>query len=122
MVGRLLYVDGKNVGFAGGESAEVGAVVWATGYEDDSRWVAIPEVKDGHGGFVHRRGVSRVPGLYFIGRSWQWTRGSALLAGVGDDAAYVASRIAERLPGRVAIGEDSRSRDGASPSVAKGSV
>src|SRR5688500_5036287 len=37
-------------------------------------------------------------GLYFIGRSWQWTRGSALLAGVGDDASYVASRISERLP------------------------
>ncbi len=122
VVGRLLYVDGKNVGFAGGESAEVGAVVWATGYEDDSRWVAIPEVKDGYGGFVHWRGVSPVPALYFMGRSWQWTRGSALLAGVGDDAAYVASRIAERLPGRVTIDEDSRGRDGASPSVAKGSV
>lgn len=50
------------------------------------------------------RGVSPVPGLYFMGRSWQWTRGSALLAGVGDDAAYVASRIDERLSGNVAEG------------------
>ena len=49
------------------------------------------------GEFLHRRGVSPVPGLYFIGRSWQWTRGSALLAGVGDDAAYVVRRITERL-------------------------
>jgi putative flavoprotein involved in K+ transport len=60
------------VGFAGGETAEVDAVIWATGYKDDSRWVAIPEVKDGRGGFAHRGGVSPVPGLYFIGRSWQW--------------------------------------------------
>jgi putative flavoprotein involved in K+ transport len=59
--------------------------------------VAIPEAKDAQGQFLHQRGVSPVPGLYFIGRSWQWTRGSALLAGVGDDAAYVIRRITEQL-------------------------
>jgi len=98
MVGRLTHADGKEVGFAGGETAEVDAVIWATGYKDDGKWVTIPEIKDASGGFVYQRGVSPVPGLYFMGRSWQWTRGSALLAGVGDDAAYVASRIAERPP------------------------
>lgn len=71
------------------------------GVKDDSRWVAVPEVKDANGGFVHWRGVSPVTGLYFVGRSWQWTRGSALLTGVGDDAAFVASRIAEQLTGRM---------------------
>jgi putative flavoprotein involved in K+ transport len=78
----------------------VDAVLWATGYHDDGKWVTIPETKDASGGFVHQRGVSPTPDLYLMGRSWQWTRGSALLAGVGDDAAYVASRIAERLPGK----------------------
>jgi putative flavoprotein involved in K+ transport len=120
VVGRLLEVDGKDVGFANGETAEVDAVVWATGYRDDSRWVAIPEVKDAHGGVMHRRGVSTVPGVYFVGRSWQWTRGSALLAGVGDDAAYVARRIAERLPGRMAMEDDSRGQDDTNSPVAKG--
>lgn len=99
VVGRLLDVDGKDASFAGGESAEVDAVIWATGYHDDSRWAAVPEAKDPRGGFVHWRGVSPVPGMYFVGRSWQWTRGSALLAGVGDDAAFVSSRIYERLSG-----------------------
>ncbi len=123
VVGRLLEADGKDVGFAGGETAEVDAVIWAAGYRDDSRWVAIPEVKDGHGGVVHRRGVSAVPGVYFVGRSWQWTRGSALLAGVGDDAAYVARRIAERLPGRTAIDDDSRGQDDTnSPDARKASI
>ena len=119
VVGRLLEVDGKDVGFASGEAAEVDAVIWATGYRDDSRWVAIPEVKDAHGGAMHRRGVSAVPGVYFVGRSWQWTRGSALLAGVGDDAAYVARRIAERLPGRMAMDDDSRGQDDTNSPVAK---
>ena len=111
LVNRLLDVDGKDVGFASGETAEVDAVVWATGYKDDSRWVAIPEVKDPRGGFVHWRGISPVPGLYFIGRSWQWTRGSALLAGVGDDAFYVVSQIAERLSGKITEEDNLASRN-----------
>jgi hypothetical protein len=32
-----------------------------------------------------------------MGRSWQWTRGSALLVGVGADAAYLAEHIAKHL-------------------------
>jgi putative flavoprotein involved in K+ transport len=39
-----------------------------------------------------------VPGLYFLGLSWQHTRGSALLGFVNDDAAYLAERIASRHP------------------------
>ena len=30
-------------------------------------------------------------------RSWQWTRGSALLVGVGTDAAYLAEHIFKHL-------------------------
>jgi putative flavoprotein involved in K+ transport len=48
--------------------AEVDAVLWATGYHDDSKWVAIPKVKDTGGGLVHRRGVSPMPDLYLMGR------------------------------------------------------
>jgi putative flavoprotein involved in K+ transport len=40
--------------------------------------------------------VTDVPGLYFLGLSWQHTRGSALLGFVNDDAAYLADRIATR--------------------------
>jgi hypothetical protein len=43
----------------------------------------------------HRRGVTAVPGLYFLGLPWQYTRGSALLGWVKDDASYIAERIAE---------------------------
>jgi putative flavoprotein involved in K+ transport len=97
VVDRLVQVDGKRASFANGETAAVDAVIWATGYRDDSTWVAIPGVADTDGRFVHQRGVSPVSGLFFIGRSWQWRRGSALLHGVGDDAAYVVGRIAELL-------------------------
>jgi len=45
---------------------------------------------------VHRRGVTDVRGLCFLGLSWQHTRGSALLGFVNDDAVYLADRIATR--------------------------
>ena len=69
------------------------SVIWATGYKENADWIAIPEAKDGQGNLLHRRGVSPVPHLYLIGRSWQWTRGSALLTGVGGDAVMIKDHI-----------------------------
>jgi putative flavoprotein involved in K+ transport len=93
VVGCLLHVDGKTVTFASGETATVETVIWATGYKEHTDWIAISEAKDAQGNMLHRRGVSPVPHLYLIGRSWQWTRGSALLTGVGDDAVMIKDHI-----------------------------
>jgi putative flavoprotein involved in K+ transport len=90
---RLADAEGRTVRFADHTLLEdVGVVVWATGYRADYGWIQIPGVvREGH--VVHRRGVTEVPGLYFLGLSWQHTRGSALLGFVNDDAAYLADRI-----------------------------
>jgi len=92
-VGRLTGVNGRRVLLTDAKLVEVDAVIWATGYRDRTDWVAIPAAKDERGAFVERRGLSPVPGLAFAGRSWQWTRGSALLTGVGADAQYVAQHL-----------------------------
>jgi putative flavoprotein involved in K+ transport len=91
---RLVDAEGRTARFADHSLLEdVGVVVWATGYRPDYAWIHIPEVvREGH--VVHRRGVTEVPGLFFLGLSWQHTRGSALLGFVDDDAAYLADRIA----------------------------
>jgi putative flavoprotein involved in K+ transport len=91
---RLVDAEGRTVRFADHSLLEdVGVVVWATGYRSDYAWIHIPGVvREGH--VVHRRGVTEVPGLYFLGLSWQHTRGSALLGFVNDDAAFLADRIA----------------------------
>jgi putative flavoprotein involved in K+ transport len=102
VVGRVTQAEGKKVSFADGKAAEVDAVVWATGYRDDLDWVAIPEAKDAQGNFLHYRGVSPLPYLCFVGRSWQWTRGSALFAGVGEDAAYLTDHLAGLFDRRAA--------------------
>ena len=38
--------------------------------------------------------MTDVPGLYFLGLTWQHTRGSALIGWVKDDAQFIAERIA----------------------------
>ena len=84
--------DGRTVRFADGTSLDVEVVIWATGYRPDYSWIDIPGVTRDRQ-VVHRRGVTDVPGLYFVGLSWQHTRGSALLGFVNDDAAFLAGRI-----------------------------
>jgi len=52
----------------------------------------VPTFDDAHH-VVHRRGVTDSPGLYFLGLTWQHTRGSALIGWVADDASYIADQI-----------------------------
>jgi putative flavoprotein involved in K+ transport len=92
---RLVDAAGRTVRFADHRTLDVGTVVWATGYRTDHSWIHVPGVV-ADGRVRHRRGVTDVPGLYFLGLSWQHTRGSALLGFVAADAAYLADRIAER--------------------------
>jgi putative flavoprotein involved in K+ transport len=90
---RLVDATGRTVRFEDGAGREVGVVVWATGYRPDHSWIDVPGVLR-EGRVVHRRGVTEVPGLYFLGLPWQHTRGSALLGFVADDAAHIAAHIA----------------------------
>jgi putative flavoprotein involved in K+ transport len=84
------------VTFADASAADFDAVVWATGFRTDYTWIEIPGLTDEQGRIVHTRGVTRSPGLYVLGLTWQHTRGSALLGWVGNDAAFLAGQIARQ--------------------------
>jgi putative flavoprotein involved in K+ transport len=77
------------------EHAGITSVIWATGYRYDFGWVRCP-VLDPSGTPVHRRGITSVPGLYFLGLKFLHTLNSAFLRGVGEDAAYLAKCISMR--------------------------
>ena len=66
--------------------------MWATGYRPDHSWIDL-DLTDDSGRLRHRRGVTDIPGLYFLGLTWQHTRGSALLGFVKDDAEFIAGRV-----------------------------
>jgi putative flavoprotein involved in K+ transport len=89
---RVVGASGRTVRFAEGDELQVDAVIWATGYRPDYSWIDLP-VFDPDGHARHRRGVTDVSGLYFLGLTWQHTRGSALLGWVKDDAQFMADRI-----------------------------
>ena len=90
---RAIAASGRTVRFEDGGEVEVDAVIWATGYRPDYSWIDLP-IFDENGRLRHRRGVTDVPGLYFLGITWQWTRGSALIGWVKDDAEFIAQEIA----------------------------
>ncbi len=90
----MASVAGSSVTFSDDTTLEPASIVWATGYRADYGWIQIAGVLDDRGRPMHRRGVTGVEGLYFLGLSWLWTRGSGLLGWVGADASYLARRIA----------------------------
>jgi putative flavoprotein involved in K+ transport len=90
---RATDASGRTVSFEDGGELQVDAVIWATGYRPEYSWVDLPILAES-GRPRHRRGVTDVPGLYFLGLTWQWTRGSALIGWVKDDAEFLAERIA----------------------------
>ncbi|MES2342817.1 MAG: NAD(P)-binding domain-containing protein, partial [Pseudomonadota bacterium] len=79
-------------------AASVRTVIWATGYRYDFGWVDLPIFADPRtrASPAHRRGVTAVPGAYFIGLPWLSKRKSSLMAGMGEDAAFVAEHLASR--------------------------
>lgn len=73
-------------------AARIGSVVWCNGYAYDFDWVHVPCFNNGIP--VQHRGVSQHEGLYFLGLHWMHTFKSGTFFGVGDDAAYLARKIA----------------------------
>jgi putative flavoprotein involved in K+ transport len=108
---RAVAASGRTVSFADGSELDVNAVIWATGYRPDHSWIKLP-LADPNGRVSHRRGVTDVPGLYFLGLSWQHTRGSALLGWVRNDAEFIAEQIHA-----FAEGQTTREPDNARPSA-----
>jgi putative flavoprotein involved in K+ transport len=102
--GRAVEAGGATVGFEDGSRLDVGSVIWATGFRTDHSWIDVP-VFDSEGRLAHRRGVTDSPGLYFLGLTWQHTRGSALIGFVADDAKHIADRIEALGPPPDARGE-----------------
>jgi putative flavoprotein involved in K+ transport len=75
--------------------ANINTVIWCMGFALDYRFVELP-VFDANGYPHHTRGVTPIPGLYFLGLPWLYTWGSGRFCGVGRDAEFLATQIAGR--------------------------
>jgi putative flavoprotein involved in K+ transport len=94
---RVVGVENGIPIFDGGRQAQPDTIMWCTGFTRDYSWIQMPVV--GSDGFPrHNGGVAEgEPGLYFVGLPFQTRLASGLIGGVGEDAAFVATTIANRL-------------------------
>jgi putative flavoprotein involved in K+ transport len=76
-------------------SAGITTIIWALGYGFDFNMVKLPAFDD-DGYPIQKRGVTAYPGLFFMGLPWLVKMKSGHLFGVGEDAEYIAERIAGR--------------------------
>jgi putative flavoprotein involved in K+ transport len=77
-------------------AAGITSVVWCVGFRTDYSWLDLP-VFNGRGQPSHVRGVTPVPGIYFLGLPWLYTWGSGRFSGVARDAEYLAEYIEARV-------------------------
>ena len=72
--------------------AGITTIIWATGFAFDYGWLKV-DTFDEKGRPIHQRGVSKEPGVYFVGLPWQSRRGSSFIWGVWHDARFIADQI-----------------------------
>lgn len=89
--------------------AGITSIVWCIGFRTDFSWVNLPAFNT-RGEPHHIRGVSVVPGLYFLGLQWLYTWGSGRFSGVSRDAGHLAANIVSYI-------NDPASRESLCPAV-----
>src|SRR5699024_3310137 len=90
---RSSDVQRNKVIFQDNTCLDVYNIIWATGFTSDYSWLTVSGTLGFEGKPIHDRGITNSRGLYFLGLPWQYRRGSALLQGVGNDAAYLMRHI-----------------------------
>lgn len=75
-------------------------VLWSIGFKPNFRWINA-DLIDPRGYPRHRRGVTDVDGLYFLGLPWQHTWGSGRFSGVARDAEHLVEKITAHKPAEV---------------------
>ena len=84
-------------------SGEIRAIVWATGFAPDYRWLDVPVV-DAKGHLRHDGGAVDSPGLYALGLPVLRRRKSTFIHGIEDDA----REVIDHLVGYLADGSRAR--------------
>ncbi|GAA3633884.1 flavin-containing monooxygenase [Microlunatus ginsengisoli] len=74
-------------------------VIWCTGFRPEHSWIDLP-IFDPYGQVQQVRGITAVPGLYFLGLSFQYSVSSAALHGLDRDARHLLRDIRRERSGR----------------------
>ncbi len=72
--------------------AGISSVIYGTGFHFDFGWIDLP-IFDERGYPRYKRGVTELPGVYFVGLHWEHTSGSGLFFQAERDAKYVVDHL-----------------------------
>lgn len=98
--------DGRPVA-ADGTVLDVATVVWCTGFRPGlDAWVDLPVLDDRGLPRQDRGVVAEVPGLYFVGQNFLYSKASEQIPGVSRDARHVVEHVAARAARRRATTRD----------------
>lgn len=89
----MIQAQGNEITFSDYSKRNVKNIIWSTGFIPEYGWIDIEGILDEKGVPLHKRGVSAIQGLYYMGLPWQYQRGSALICGVGRDAEFLWLKI-----------------------------
>lgn len=78
--------------------ANIGTVIWATGFHPDYWWLQVPAL-DRKGRLRHTGGIVDVPGLYALGLNFMRRRKSTFIHGAEDDVRDVCAHLVTYLRG-----------------------
>ncbi|MEO7962558.1 MAG: NAD(P)-binding domain-containing protein, partial [Gemmatimonadaceae bacterium] len=92
-VGRTIGVHNGRPVLEGGEELDVANVIWCTGFDSGLSWIKLPIFGEKGAPEQVRGVVHNEPGLYFVGRHFQYAVSSTMIHGVERDANYVAQQI-----------------------------
>jgi putative flavoprotein involved in K+ transport len=90
---KAIQVSETEVLFEDGTQRDFKSIIWSTGFVPSYDWIHIEGVISDEGKPIHKRGITEIRGLYFIGLPWQYQRGSALICGVGRDAEHLLGSV-----------------------------
>ncbi len=71
-------------------------VIWSTGFREKYSWIHLP-VFSKNGNPQFKRGITQMPGFYFLGLHWLHNLKSGSLFGVKDDALYIFKDLLQVL-------------------------
>ncbi|MGN6160759.1 MAG: flavin-containing monooxygenase, partial [Marmoricola sp.] len=101
-IGRVEAVENGRPVTVDGVTPPINTIVWCTGSIADHRFLELPAFGE-DGEILQERGVSPVPGLYFLGLDFMYAMASGTIQGFDRDARYLMKQFRPQTA-RVAVG------------------
>ena len=75
---------------------KVSNIIWCTGYQAGFSWIDLPIFAETNELPLQNRGITKEPGLYFVGLLFQYSASSSMVHGVARDAKYIVKNVVAR--------------------------